>query len=343
MGGLINLKLCPYFLMVSIVIPVYNRCLLIERCVRSVMQQTYRQLEIILVDDGSTDGGAELMDTLAARDERLKVIHKTNGGVSSARNAGLDAATGQYVQFVDSDDELHPEATETAAQMMRQHEADVVIFGSNGQQLATGTRVEDRDSGDDFIADMMLQGSLCMPWNKLYRRDLIQDLRFNPAVSWGEDFIFNMSYLRRCRRAAFTNRCLYRQHTGNADSLCARYSPHGFADAKAQGAAVEEYLKSDALHPDAATLMQNYLWLCYMACVRKLCLRSGLSHKEIQQTLKTWAADSFVLNLEQAARSTPWDCRCVKDKHFMLIPLAVRLCEAKSRFLRPLKKLLGKH
>ena len=102
--------------MVSIIVPAYNCIKSLEYCTRSIQQQTYTGFELILVDDGSIDGSGELCDKFAAADSRIKVIHKPNGGVSAARNAGIDAATGKYITFCDSDDYLEPDYLETLVQ-----------------------------------------------------------------------------------------------------------------------------------------------------------------------------------------------------------------------------------
>lgn len=94
--------------LISVIVPVYNVEAYLERCVDSILKQTYKELEIILVDDGATDSSGELCDQLAKKDDRIIVIHKKNGGLSDARNAGIDASRGEYLSFIDSDDFIHP-------------------------------------------------------------------------------------------------------------------------------------------------------------------------------------------------------------------------------------------
>ncbi len=114
--------------LVSIVIPVYNVELYLDECVQSVLQQTYRELQIILVDDGSTDSSGKICDRYARQDKRVKVIHKPNGGLSSARNTGLDAADGEYIYFLDSDDYIEPDAIEQLIAVVLNEKADMVFF-----------------------------------------------------------------------------------------------------------------------------------------------------------------------------------------------------------------------
>ena len=116
-------------LMISVIVPVYNLGQLVVRCVESIIAQEYRDLEIIIVDDGSTDGSSELCDTLAARDGRIRVIHKQNGGLSSARNAGLAASAGDYISFIDGDDYIAPEMYRILADDIEAFQADIAQCG----------------------------------------------------------------------------------------------------------------------------------------------------------------------------------------------------------------------
>lgn len=114
---------------VSIIIPVYNAAPYLEKCLRSVINQTYRDLEILAIDDGSTDGSAELLDALAAEDSRIRIVHQTNQGVSAARNRGLDLATGRYLTFVDGDDYIHPRYIARFMKRMKETGASMLICG----------------------------------------------------------------------------------------------------------------------------------------------------------------------------------------------------------------------
>ena len=117
--------------LISIIIPVYKVEPYLRKCLDSVVQQTYRNLEIILVDDGSPDSCGAICDEYATKDERITVIHQENKGLSAARNAGLDIATGDYIQFVDSDDWIEPDALATVLSIAEDHHVDIVCFGFN--------------------------------------------------------------------------------------------------------------------------------------------------------------------------------------------------------------------
>ena len=117
--------------LISIIVPIYNVELYLRRCVYSLITQTYKKIEIILVDDGSPDRCGEICDEYAKADSRVRVIHKTNGGLSSARNAALDIATGDYIMFVDSDDWIESNCCEELVKKIMEYNADIVAFGLN--------------------------------------------------------------------------------------------------------------------------------------------------------------------------------------------------------------------
>ena len=112
---------------ISIIVPVYNVDQYLENCIESILNQTFKDYELILIDDGSTDKSGEICDKYEKKDNRIKVIHKYNGGLSSARNAGLDLACGKYIGFVDSDDSIHPEMYEILYDLQQIYNADISV------------------------------------------------------------------------------------------------------------------------------------------------------------------------------------------------------------------------
>lgn len=188
---------------ISVIIPVYNVEPYLRRCLDSVIRQTYTNLEIILVDDGSTDGSSEVCDEYKANDSRILVIHKENGGVSSARNAGLDAATGEWIGFVDADDWIEPDMYEYMLGMTQKYGADVVqcgLFfdeGTESQEMFCAETECVLSGGAEQLGlrDLeQLGNSTC---NKLYRRDIVGDLVYDFACPMGEDLLFNLQVLQR--------------------------------------------------------------------------------------------------------------------------------------------------
>lgn len=171
--------------MISVIIPVYNVSKYLSRCINSVRTQAHVK-EILLIDDGSTDDSGILCDAYAAMEPLVKVLHKENGGLSSARNAGLDLAQGEYVAFVDSDDFLEPGAYEKLLSCAQRHEADLVcagrsdlIGGIGDKTLGLCPEAEETITGPEFVARMFTwQGVDSAAWDKLYKRSLFHGLRY---------------------------------------------------------------------------------------------------------------------------------------------------------------------
>lgn len=183
--------------LISIIVPVYNAERTLHRCVTSLVEQSYPNIEILLVNDGSKDASLEMCRGYEQQDSRIRVIDKPNGGVSSARNAGLDVARGEYIMFCDSDDWVSPLWCE---HMVRNHipqNLTVCEIAWGGPDAET----KDQQLSEEIIAERnrFLQFSfvMCPPWNKLFERNAIQksDLRFSGDLRLGEDLIFVMEYL----------------------------------------------------------------------------------------------------------------------------------------------------
>lgn len=194
--------------MISIVVPVYKVEKYLERCVNSLLNQTYQDIEIILVDDGSPDLSPELCDKYAKKDNRIVVIHKENGGLSSARNAGLRVAKGEYVGFVDSDDDVENEMYEKMYRVITKEKVDFVIsdymrISDDGKEvLKTLSIPQGHYSKSDIIEKIFPQlimgenleyGPLLSVCPCLYRIDLLRknSLEFDEKVRWSEDNIFS--------------------------------------------------------------------------------------------------------------------------------------------------------
>ena len=192
--------------LVSVVVPVYNAQGTLEACLNSIFTQSWRNLEVLAVDDGSTDGSLALLRKIAEKEPRLRVLAQANSGVAKARNRAISQARGAYIQFADSDDVLLPTATERMARAMEQPECDLVIapYVETVGKIKTvrGFIREDGTlSRDAFLARLTEYPNsffYAVMWNKLYRRENIieNDVFCDPAVHWGEDFAFNTLYYR---------------------------------------------------------------------------------------------------------------------------------------------------
>ena len=181
--------------LITVIVPVYNILEYLPRCVHSITAQTYRNLEIILVDDGSTDGTGELCDRLGGEDERIRVFHKENGGSSSARNLALKHASGEYVGFVDSDDYIGPQMYERLLQAIREYDVAVSQIGRDeideqGNRLPNICEPPDEPEvweSRDFLRELLMHRGDCSFCTKLIRRELFRDEEF-PQEKLNEDF-----------------------------------------------------------------------------------------------------------------------------------------------------------
>lgn len=176
--------------LISVIVPVYNVEKYLPKCLDSIVNQTYRNLEIILVDDGSPDNCGTICDEYAKRDNRIRVIHKENGGASSTRNAGLDVALGEYIGFVDSDDMIHPEMYELLLNALRGSEKKIACCQSGWRPKETieMTRIDPREVGiEDTLNGIFLGKVGTAVWCRLYHRVVWKELRF-PVGETNEDY-----------------------------------------------------------------------------------------------------------------------------------------------------------
>ena len=208
--------------MVSVIVPVYNAEKCLPRCVESILSQTYKDLEIILVDDGATDDSPRICDDYAVKDSRIKVIHQKNGGISNARNTGLKNAKGDYIQLVDHDDVIHPQMVKKLLSLLDSGDYDFsMCYGEPiydvdllSQRLVLSSKssnVEElsRDSclRNLYIGNRDIENQYHWAWNKLYKRELIANLYF--ADTDAEDVEFNNRVYLQMHKAVLTKEQLY--------------------------------------------------------------------------------------------------------------------------------------
>ena len=192
--------------MVSIVVPIYNAEQYLRRCVDSILNQEYTDFELLLVNDGSTDASGDICEEYGDQDPRVIVIQKENTGVSDSRNRALDRARGKYLQFLDSDDWITPDATRLFVRAAEEYGCDMVIsdfYRVVGERLSTKGDIEEEGvlTREEFAAHMMENPAdfyYGVLWNKLYRRDIVEEhnLRMDTDINWCEDFMFNLEYIR---------------------------------------------------------------------------------------------------------------------------------------------------
>lgn len=202
--------------MVSVIVPVYKVEEFLPRCIDSILKQTYQNLEIILVDDGSPDNCGKICDEYALKDERVKVIHKENGGLSSARNSGLEIATGEYVAFVDSDDWIDTTYVQTLKDVLENTTSDMsacMFCRTKGEKAERRlfNDIPEVITDEKFFSVLSENSFAGYASNKLFKKDIIEKngLRFDEKIFNGEDFPFVLEYVRFTEKTAFIKQDLY--------------------------------------------------------------------------------------------------------------------------------------
>ena len=206
---------------ISVIVPVYKVEPYLRECVDSIINQTYQNLEIILVDDGSPDNCGAICDEYAAKDSRVRVIHKENGGVSSARNAGIEAATGSYIGFVDSDDWIEPDMYENLLESLQRENAEIaapITFydPSTRQSVLSGEQL--LRSIFRVITKQSKWFDSYGFWANLYPVTLVKETPFDPDMAIGEDFCFLINIYKSISRCAVCDKTMYhiRYHEDSA-------------------------------------------------------------------------------------------------------------------------------
>ena len=219
--------------LVSIIVPVYKAEKYIHQCIDSLLAQTYRNIEVILVDDGSPDNCGKICDEYAAKDSRVKVIHQQNGGVSVARQTGIDHATGEYSIHADPDDWVEPNMIEELVTKAVADNADMVICDFYRESKSDRIHVC-QNPGDDLSASAVLRKILSQQlhgscWNKLVNRSRIEGIGFTPEdLCILEDELYNIRILARKIKVSYLPKAFYHYRVENEHSLCNTISEKSF-------------------------------------------------------------------------------------------------------------------
>ena len=176
---------------ISVIFPIYNVEKYLKKSIESVRNQTYENLEIILVDDGSTDNSGKICDKIAKSDERVKVIHKQNGGLATARNTGYQESTGTYLMYIDSDDIVKKDVVKNCVEAIEKEDSDVVIFGyekvdETGNIIETCKWKKATYTNEQMLEKLynsILEMSFGYAWNKLYRKSIIDESKILPCIT----------------------------------------------------------------------------------------------------------------------------------------------------------------
>lgn len=271
--------------LVSIIVPIFNVEKYLSECIDSILNQTYENIEVILIDDGSADKSAQICDAYTAKDKRVAVVHKTNEGVSAARNDGLKSANGQLIMFVDSDDWIDSETCETAVGAMEESGADVVMWtyisennGNQSRKIIFGSdtvfegvelteKLHRRLFGlmGEELAHPEYADSLCPVWGKLYKKELILDNNISfvdlSEIGTYEDGLFNIEVFSRVEKAVYLNKCLYHYRKENTSSVTSGYRKDLFEKWQHLFDLMQEYIDAKNLPSDYQAALNNRIAL----------------------------------------------------------------------------------
>ncbi|MBE5744190.1 MAG: glycosyltransferase family 2 protein [Clostridiales bacterium] len=219
--------------LISVIVPVYNVEPYLERCVNSIINQTYKNLEILLIDDGSTDNSGTICDEYAKKDSRIICVHQQNGGVSKARNEGLSLATGDYIGFIDSDDYIEPNMYELLLNSIEENNADLAICGFKQVRVDASFKINDADntvdwSRENVINNFFTQGIIkelvYAPVNKLYKKSLLEGLSFNCKYAMGEDILFLFKCIERVEKITYIQGAYYHYIMREGSAMTSSFS-----------------------------------------------------------------------------------------------------------------------
>lgn len=270
--------------MISVIVPVYNAEAYLSRCMESILNQTYRDLQVICVNDGSTDGSGGMLEELACRDGRVKVLCRKNSGLSASRNAGLELAEGEYVMFVDADDWLDGHACADALEAMERRNADIVFWSYAREYETASAPVQFWPEERIFEGESMvwLRNRLLGPdgpglarperldscgtaWGKLYRRTLFHEGKASfvdtALIGSAEDVLCNLSLFGAARRAVYIPTTFYHYRKTAAGALTKRYKPDLTAQWEELFRRMERHVWETGGSPEAERALRNRMAL----------------------------------------------------------------------------------
>lgn len=253
---------------ISVIIPVYNVELYLRRCLNSIVNQTYTNLEIILIDDGSTDSSPLICDEYAEKDNRIIVIHKSNEGVSAARNDGIDLATGEYLTFVDSDDYIDYEMIERLISNVQRFNADLSISGFT-ETCDDETKIEKSDDVRcmdkmEALKHLYIDSDIGFVtlWGKLIKKDLFNDIRLPVGVKCAEDNYITYKLLYKCTKIAYEKSKMY-MYFQRSNSETKTFDESSAEDFKAFSVQMDFWKKENK---------PEFYRMCFVRCFKRLML-----------------------------------------------------------------------
>ena len=274
--------------LVSIIVPIYNAEKYLDSCIQSVLRQTYTNWELILIDDGSTDKSGRIAEEYGFADERITVFHQKNLGVSLARNQGIDEATGNYVVFLDADDELIEDCLAKTVNIAEETNADVVAGRSCENQELFQDRIiwTGAEAPENSLKDHLFTYSACA---KLIRREFIGKTRFTPDIRINEDSYFVFQLLCKQNVFVLTNDVIYFYRANSESSSRTVFSEKYFDILKVSDL---KYKKIEEQFPQMHDLAKNMLLKARMNVLRILAVRTRDEYRDVEKKLLEYILDN---------------------------------------------------
>lgn len=298
--------------LVSIIVSIYNGEKYLVECIESVLNQTYEKIELILVNDGSTDHSADIIEKYQRIDSRIKVIHKSNSGVSLSRNKALNIATGQYICLLDQDDLFAPDYVEYYLKLIHDSGADIAVTprvarfkGEVTLQNNHLTSVEYKTiTGKNAAINMLYYKFVIAPWNKMISRDLIEknNLRFDKRFFGGEGFLFSIECFQRAKKVAVGSEKVYYYRLDNADSGMTKYKESVIVSSLSAQKIIREKIIDKT--PDIMKACDYADWHTHYDCLNTFIGCNAISenkelYKEIKHFCKKNAFRQFAAPISQ--------------------------------------------
>lgn len=323
--------------LISIIVPVYNAGCYLQRCIDSLLNQTYPNIEIILIDDGSTDNSARICDVISQKDSRIKIVHQENQGVSAARNKGLDIATGSYIGFVDADDTVQPEMYSELYKMLIENNVDLSICNQSlviGSKTVVDSILEDVSyfNKDDAIEQVLLgktfRGGPC---NKLFKADLCKNLKFDIDISIGEDLLFFIKYLLKCEKIIFIPQSYYNYFIHEGSAWTSSFTEKTFTDHVSRER-IFEVLKSTGKN-HFVELGHTAFLLCDIGLIGKLYYETSMRKKYcgiLQKSIREHFSFNRIKKVSFFQKIGIISAYINVNFYFLLFPFQVKIKELKD-------------
>lgn len=325
---------------VSIVVPIYNAEQFLEPCVESILSQTYQNIEILLVNDGSKDSSGKLCDSYAQKDSRVKVLHRENSGVSATRNCGIEHASGEYLMFVDSDDALEPDTVEKNLALAKEKNLDLVIYSfryhfvddrvEKPNQPKQSYFGEAEDFFENCFTTLLDLELINPPWNKLIKKSIVDDnqIRFHKDFSICEDMAFSTQVLAACKRIGLNREMYYHYNLKSTGTLVFKFHANYYEALSFFYDQALEYCRKFTNHEvQVRRLQQLFVNLAFVQ-LKRICCNETLDKKVKYEMMHAITEDD---RLKTACREADlnWKkrltCRLIKKKNFWLLDKLYRI------------------